>query len=67
MEFLIGETPTIFFDSRSRITIAKTIYKINVAIFHVRKYERHFSTLHTYKTLRHHSEYCMTFSGNAGI
>ena len=49
------------------ITIANTIYKMHVAIFHVRKYERHFSTLRTYQTLRHHSEYCMTFKGNAGI
>jgi hypothetical protein len=37
----IGETSSIFFYSSSRITISKTIYKMHVAIFHARKYERH--------------------------
>ena len=40
----------IFYNSSSRITIAKTIHKMHVAIFHVRKYERHFSNS-VYQTL----------------
>jgi len=39
----MGETSSIFFNRSSRITIAKTIHKMHVAIFHVRKYERHIS------------------------
>ena len=33
----IGETSSIFFNRGSRITIAKTIYKMHVALFHMRK------------------------------
>ena len=47
----IGETSSIFFNSSSRITIAKTMYKMHVAIFHVRKYERHISNSVHYQTL----------------
>ena len=53
----IRETCSMFFNRSSRITIAKTIYKMHVTIFHVRKYERHISISVHYQSLRNHSGY----------
>ena len=47
----MGEKSSIFFNRSSRITIAKTLYKIQVAIFHVTKYESHISNSVHYQTL----------------
>ena len=39
----IGKTPLVFFNSSTCIAIAKSIHKMHVTIFHVRKHRRHFS------------------------
>ena len=61
-----GKTSSIFFNRSSRIAIAKTIYKMHVAIFHVRKYERRISISVHYQTLTKKPQWVLdNLEGNA--